>query len=715
MLVQETKSLAAALFYTQMDYPIFPCAPGKKHPLTTNGFKDATTNEEQIREWFTKWPDANLGMPTAGMIVVDIDGSDNPWPQDPDQRFDLSKAVISKTPSGGTHYIFRQPPGLEYHNTIGQISEKVDTRASGGYILVPPSIIGGIYYKYMKGSALDCPLAELPTPPDWIMELLVKKPTKKGNLVGLFAGDDGLPIPKGQRNDALARLAGGMRRMGLSHGVIESALLKINEERCTPSLDDGEVKKIAKSVSRYQPDFGAQAIVENTYKKQGLDKMTVGGQPIEELKQYVKPMPKVKKEKEEFDRETMPETFFQVPGFISNVMDFTLRTSYHPNQTLAFVGALALQAYLAGRKIRDENNTRTNVYLLGLANSSVGKEQPRKTNSEILEGVGLENARSEKFASGESFEDALSATPSMLFQSDEIDAILQTINLRKDGAAENYMAMLLTLYSSSDGTYVMRRKANDDSGRVIRQPSLVLYGSAIPTNYYRALSERMLQNGFFARMIVFDCGFKTPPQEPGIQSVPEEIIEIGKHWAGFTPSKDGHGGNLSEFYPDPMIVKRTSRAKSILVECSHNCYKEYQEAEKLDDQTGMTVWGRVDEQTRKLALIYAASANYENPEVNEVSADWAVNVMDWVARRMLKMAGAYSHRDEFEADCKKTLARIARAKGKWVTKSKLLVSLKYRAKYQNEILDYLYQAEQISYEEAQGKQGSTVQQYRINY
>jgi len=173
MQMSENAIFQGALVYTQMGYPVFPCVPDKKQPLTRHGFKDATTDWDQITEWWMKWPNANIGLPTAGMIVIDVDGPDNLWPEDPSQHFDISESVISNTPSGGTHYIFQSPPWNEYRNTSGQIAPKVDTRANGGYIIAVPSIVNGIQYEYVKGNALNRPLFELPLPPGWLMDLLV--------------------------------------------------------------------------------------------------------------------------------------------------------------------------------------------------------------------------------------------------------------------------------------------------------------------------------------------------------------------------------------------------------------------------------------------------------------------------------------------------------------------------------------------------------------
>jgi len=65
------------------------------------------------------------------------------------------------------------------------------------------------------------------------------------------AAADGEAIPEGSRNTELTRVAGRMRRAGLSEADMLAALRGVNERRCRPPLDDGEVAQIARSVARY--------------------------------------------------------------------------------------------------------------------------------------------------------------------------------------------------------------------------------------------------------------------------------------------------------------------------------------------------------------------------------------------------------------------------------------------------------------------------------
>ena len=99
------------------------------------------------------------------------------------------------------------------------------------------------------------------------------------------------------------------------------------------------------------------------------------------------------------------------------------------------------------------------------------------------------------------------------------------------------------MYSSANSVYPMRRKAGKDAAGVINQPNLVIFGTAIPNHYYAALSERMLTNGLFARMMIFECGKRGKGQEPRFATMPESVLETAAWWENFRPG-DGQPRRL---------------------------------------------------------------------------------------------------------------------------------------------------------------------------
>ena len=579
--------------------------------------------------------------------------------------------AVAATPRGGKHYIFRAPAGTNIRCRTGQLAPRVDIRAEGGYILVPPSRVGGKPYQFAPGLELDRPLAELPEPPAWLVAELAEDAPSSPTVARVAAeGTESNPIPSGQRNATLARLGGSMRRVGMSREEILAALSQANQNRCVPPLGPAEVERIAASVARYEPDQISVAVVEDHWT-----------QVFEEPPEPRDAAPVAT------DPGPLPVELLRVPGFVSEAMDYCVDTAPYPNQALAFCGALALQAFLAGRKVRDQADNRTNIYLLGLAFSSVGKDWPRKLNTQVVHHVGMAGCLGDHFASGEGIQDGLFGTPCMLYQTDEIDGLLQTINKAKDGRYENVMSTLLTMYSAANSIFPMRRRAGREAPGAIDQPCLIVYGTAIPTHYYGALSERMLTNGFVARMIVVESGRRSPGQEPKILDIPTRVLETAKWWADFRPGS----GNLENWHPLPATVEYTDDAKRIFIDCRLECEVEYTRAEEQGDAVGTTVWGRANEHSRKLALLHAISVDHRAPRIDVAAAQWGTRFVMHQTRRMLFMAQSHVADNPFHAECLKLIRKLREAPDCQLTHSVLLKRMKIDARAFQELLNTLEQ------------------------
>ena len=71
--------LKPALALAKRGMAVFPLKARDKIPITKHGCLDATSNLEQVRSWWGKYPDANIGLATgvrSGVWVLDIDGVD---------------------------------------------------------------------------------------------------------------------------------------------------------------------------------------------------------------------------------------------------------------------------------------------------------------------------------------------------------------------------------------------------------------------------------------------------------------------------------------------------------------------------------------------------------------------------------------------------------------------------------------------------------------
>jgi putative DNA primase/helicase len=165
----EDTLLDGVLEYAEGGIPVFPCNPDKK-PVTAHGFKDATTDERQIRAWWQKWPRAMIGIPTgvkSGIDVLDLDVKPEEYIDGHEfvpNWADLSPIVV-ETPSGG-HHVYFQSEGKVRCSTDA-IAPGVDTRGEGGYVIAAPSRNkDGEYLKLCLG------FEELPRFPTELLEKL---------------------------------------------------------------------------------------------------------------------------------------------------------------------------------------------------------------------------------------------------------------------------------------------------------------------------------------------------------------------------------------------------------------------------------------------------------------------------------------------------------------------------------------------------------------
>lgn len=251
--------LSAALDHAARGRPVFPCWADKR-PRTPNGFKDATTDPGQIRQWWTRWPDALIGMPTGApsrVIALDVD-NDRDTGRDGDASLaalvaahgPLPETVESLTPRGGRHLLFLHPgPGHRVKCSTSEIGPALDVRGDGGYIILPPSRLpDGRGYEW-EGSSDPEEGHRAAAAPDWLLALVTEPDHPKPAPVP----PSGERIPEGQRNAFLFSLGRSLRAKGLSEAAILAALQAENAARCDPPLDPGEVTQTAASAAKPAP------------------------------------------------------------------------------------------------------------------------------------------------------------------------------------------------------------------------------------------------------------------------------------------------------------------------------------------------------------------------------------------------------------------------------------------------------------------------------
>jgi putative DNA primase/helicase len=218
------------------DYPVFPCDPETKRPLTARGFKDATQDTETVTEWWRKYPHALIGVPTgrpSGLVAIDIDPEGRSWLQGAQGRLGVHRLHGTRR---GKHLLYRLN-GETIRNSAGQVAEGVDVRGEGGYI---------VWWPAHGGVSVGEP-GELP---GWLARAAggthkaVVRINGHARSSEEADGRDTRMFKEGERSHALSNRAYHYRKMGLSTREIGHALLQYDLEHCEPPYQhtDGKAK-----------------------------------------------------------------------------------------------------------------------------------------------------------------------------------------------------------------------------------------------------------------------------------------------------------------------------------------------------------------------------------------------------------------------------------------------------------------------------------------
>jgi putative DNA primase/helicase len=231
--------LDAALDYASDGRAVFPLRPRGKAPLTRHGHLDASSDPAVVERWWTRFPRANIGLPTGnGLVVIDVDpqhgGTEDPsWPQ----------TLTATTPSGGVHRYYAVE-GAAVRNSASALAPGVDVRGDGGYVVAPPSRTADGVWQWLE------PTAEIAHAP----AELFQPEGSPARAPGGEASTRFVPreqVGQGERNDYLARAAGWLFALGHGHYQVEHYLRLENAEVCNPPLPEAEVEQIAASIARY--------------------------------------------------------------------------------------------------------------------------------------------------------------------------------------------------------------------------------------------------------------------------------------------------------------------------------------------------------------------------------------------------------------------------------------------------------------------------------
>lgn len=658
------------LGYARMGWWVFPCQSGMKIPLTTHGVNDATCDEETILAWNTRWPDANWALACGmghGPYVVDVDvdeekGVDG-WASLKDLP-ELPATVRQNTPRGGAHFLFytENPP-----RNKNSLFPGIDIRAKGYYIMLPPSIHpNGKEYAWADGMAPgEIAMAEFPDafrpPPPKKSAMPWETTSKTAKTASPLPASTPIidrarlylsacePATQGQAGHD--KLLWAARALVVGFDLDDSTSISLLWEdfnpRCNPPWNrETEAKDFERKVAEARRTPGTKPfgwLLDDLGLREDRNALVEYGKSLaESLLASVEPTPpeilipsvmaKITKNAADWRKDILSP-----PGYVGDLVEWMIATAPRPQPKLATVAAIVGAGALFGGKVRDFSNGRTNLYGIGVAETSAGKDRPFKCIEELFYAAGagalLGGGR---VTSDTAIELGLQNNRTQIWGIDEIGDYFQGI--KRSGAGAGGAAHLSTIipcfkqvWSCGSCTYRGKQKADGDF-RTIIEPHACLWGLTTPGKFYKGFSSDELEDGFMPRILIAISSDIPPIRMVEYTEPPEKLITITQAWFNrvIQPAEYAGGDILRASMSNQIMVETEPRARQIFENFGRLCDKIREEGRLNDDRT-RHLWGKAYENARRVALTIASGDGWDSIRITGFHAEYACNLIKQIA------------------------------------------------------------------------------------
>lgn len=464
------------------------------------------------------------------------------------------------------------------------------------------------------------------------------------------------------RNDALKRIASACLERGEAFEKIVSEVLTADAQHEPPLFEDPEETQYAglpKEVSAIKFVSG----IVTSHARNSAKKGQTPDIPFIRNDSAYAPPPIVEVDTTARAPEIMPlpAHLLNPPGILGDIAHWIEKCALLPQPILALAASIAACGVIMGRKVQGETGLRTNVFVVGIAESSAGKENARQRIKELFVNAGCHKLLGpEDIASDSGLLRAIKLQPAQLLQIDEIGYMLKSV---KADSSKSYKAdivpTIMKLDSAASSVMIGKSYADKEKEREdIIQPCVCLYGTSVPCRFLAALTPNEIIDGFVPRMLVFESDNPNPwRRERDVEDLapPHTLVARLQTWRDRPTSK----GNLADFQPDatpsPKVVRFSSAAKLLFKEME-KLVRDEKEKTRARGLNGL--WGKTEAQAMQLSLIYACSQTFDADEISGEAAMWAIELVLILTRNMVLRAEQHISSNQVESDLKKILRDI---------------------------------------------------------
>lgn len=590
-------------------WSVFPVVAGDKIPAIGGGFRSAKGGAEAYPLFRGKGEDINIGIAlgASGLFAVDIEVARHEWVER------LPATFTQRTPSGGWHFVYRQPVERMIPNvplSVG-LAPDVEIRGDGGYILAPGSMVSA--KKSKTGEPGEYEIVEDMEPveaPAWLLDRIdeckakakeITKPKLQIVRASTTSGEQWrqrvddlvntlVSAEPGTRNDTLYRVAnsvgrvvgGGYLSEGEACGILQSAI----SDWASPMKNADAIERGVRHGTSLEPWYP------------DVEDDPLGDQTIDMILQSAQDAPQREPEPEptvsrDMQREALVERLAALSDTCADFVQLARDCSVYWQPGFALGGAVALGSVLGSRRLvwPSQSPLTSSCYVLIVGGSGQGKSTAKDPVMRCLsswpELIGASKLGPSVQSNIASIKASSESGHGQLWILDEWhDALESMLSKKASTFTSENKGLILEMATMNTGTYRRRKSVmgsqDGEDHDVIHVPGFCMLALSATEPLMRVMGQASVDNGLIPRHIAFGPQSSLPRKIRAARAVdtPDRlrsaIVEQGKiHkawtvactglelWQGVNVDVQANARRIIEAYGDRVDDERRAKRGGI--------------------------------------------------------------------------------------------------------------------------------------------------------
>ncbi|MEF2549987.1 DNA primase [Aurantimonas sp. A2-1-M11] len=387
----------------------------------------------------------------------------------------------------------------------------------------------------------------------------------------------------------------------------------------------------------------------------------------------------------EADAGGLPEALCFPPGAVGEFARFILSCARFPSPHLSLVASLAFTAGLIGRRYKGPTGLRSNLYVVGLAESGFGKDVtirvPAALADSTLHGAKVSEALfTDQIRSLPGLAGRLRKAPSCIAVVDEFGRFLADHTGRNVATHRaEVTTSLMELTGATAGFWGGQEKAGGNIPRIV-QPCFSIHGISTPSTFWGALSSGNISEGLLGRLVLVDVGNCEPKKvRRPVGSIDDIPSDLSRKVAALLGGESRFPGPFcalsakSDEKPFPVVTVEWDPGVDDLFEEFDDRMRAMK---KSIDPQYRPILNRVGENAARLAMIVAVGCAPKAPVITREIQEWANAVAEHSLRVILNGADMNIADNDKALEYLRVRQIIIRKRGSGITKKSLVKAMR---------------------------------------